>query len=67
MKSHELFWIVWIGVVALADVAIPFGLKESMEGLTGAFGFWIALTAAVIVSGALFTSSWGSSQDRRIR
>lgn len=63
MKRGERFWIFWMVLVALVDVAIPFGVVGDGGAFRGAFGFWIALTLMVIVSGAFFSVSWGSPQD----
>lgn len=62
MKSREKKWCVWIAVVSVLSLALPFGPLKDNRSLYGAFAFWLIMSVTVIISGAIYTRNWGKSR-----
>lgn len=61
MNAREKCWCLWAGIVAFLDIFLPFGILRHKGTFTGAFLAWSLLTLAVVVSGLIYTSSWGTN------
>ncbi|EFC91218.1 hypothetical protein Dpep_1192 [Dethiosulfovibrio peptidovorans DSM 11002] len=62
MRKKERLWLMWMAVVTVLDVALPFGVLRESGSLRGAFSVWLVLTLAVVLSGAIYTGSWGTER-----
>ncbi len=62
MVSRESKWCSWMAVVAVLNLALPFGPLRDRGSLCGSFAFWLILTVIVIISGAVYTANWGKSE-----
>ncbi|MCF4115204.1 MULTISPECIES: hypothetical protein [Dethiosulfovibrio] len=62
MRKKERLWLMWMAVVTVLDVALPFGVLRESGSFRGAFSVWLVLTLAVVLSGAIYTGSWGTER-----
>jgi hypothetical protein len=62
MRKKERLWLIWMAVVTVLDVALPFGVLRESGSFRGAFAVWLLLTLAVVLSGAIYTGSWGTER-----
>lgn len=60
MDLKEKRWVIWAGIVAFLDLFLPFGVFKETGTVSGAFLAWALLTITVVISGLIYTSSWGS-------
>lgn len=59
MDAREIRWCLWAGIVAFLDIFLPFGLLRRNGTFAGSFLAWSLLTLAVVISGFIYTASWG--------